>query len=191
MRSLGQIVAPGKPFVWLPDQMPFFGCDGGAIQLSADMERVIFADKGDDHVPIFTEVMQFDSTSTFGRPAAEGESAPAEPQPLPAPAPAGSSTEDAGEPLSEDGDEDPKDRYARLVRDANSLERKRLHIPKNPACEVCQRSRMYRRRINSKSHDPLESRGMLEETIAFGERLACDFIVSKAPRSGQGCSCRS
>ena len=66
VRSLGQIVATGKPFVWLPDQMPFFGCDEGAIQLSADMERVIFADKVDDHVPIFTEVMQFDSTSTFG-----------------------------------------------------------------------------------------------------------------------------
>ena len=109
VRSLGQIVATGKPFVWLPDQMPLFGCDEGAIQLSADMEREIFADKVDDHVPIFTEVMQFDSTSTFGLPAAEGESAPADSQPLPAPAPAGSSAEDAGEPLSEDGDEDPKD----------------------------------------------------------------------------------
>ena len=64
-----------------------------------------------------------------------------------------------------------------LLQDAASVEHKRLRIPKNPTCEICQRSRMYRRRTNSKRHDPLESRGMLPEVTAFGERLACDFII--------------
>ena len=45
---------------------------------------------------------------------------------------------------------------------------------------------MYRRRTNSKRHDPLESRGMLPEVTAFGERLACDFIiVSKSRTEGR------
>ena len=42
------------------------------------------------------------------------------------------------------------------------------------------------RRTNSKRHDPLESRGMLPEVTAFGERLACDFIiVSKSRTEGR------
>ena len=45
---------------------------------------------------------------------------------------------------------------------------------------------MYRRRTNSKRFDPLESRGMLPEVTAFGQRLACDFIiVSKARTEGR------
>lgn len=57
VRSLGQIVESGKPFVWLPGQLPFFGFGCDAVQLAADSERVITADEVDDHVPIFSEVM--------------------------------------------------------------------------------------------------------------------------------------
>ena len=62
----------------------------------------------------------------------------------------------------------------------------RLHIPKNPACEICQRSRMYKKRTSSKRYHPLHSRGDLEAVTDFGERLACDFIiVSKARTEGR------
>ena len=51
------------------------------------------------------------------------------------------------------------------------------HIPKNPYCDICRRSRMYRRKVTRKRHDPLEARGELEEVTKFGQRLALDFIV--------------
>lgn len=54
VRSLGQIVESGKPFVWLPGQLPFFGFDEQAVQLAADSERIHVADKVDDHAPIFS-----------------------------------------------------------------------------------------------------------------------------------------
>ena len=47
-------------------------------------------------------------------------------------------------------------------------------------------NRMYRRRINSKRYDPLANRGIHEEMVAFGQRLACDFIiVSKVRTEGR------
>ena len=130
------------------------------------------ADKVDDHAPLFSETMQFDAPYSFGLPAVDveqgGEPPVAEPVPPEVPIADGP----VGDADSEDGDRDPKDKYARLLQEAASVEHKRLHIPKNPTCEICQRSRMYRRRTNSKRHDPLESRGMLPEVTTFGERLA-------------------
>ena len=147
------------------------------------------ADKIDDHVPIFSETMQFEASCSFGLPAAEGEAAEVAESPV-------HKSGDGAAPLpdfqgddadSEDGDQEPKEKYAKLLRDAASLiEHKRLHIPKNPACEICQRSRMYHKRTNSKRFAQFESRGMLPETKAFGERLSCDFIiVSKARTEGR------
>ena len=85
VRSLGQIVGSGKPFVWLPGQLPFFGLDVNAVQLAADSERLFVADKVDDHVPIFSETMQFEAPYSFGLPAvdaAHGDRPPVEePQP--------------------------------------------------------------------------------------------------------------
>ena len=40
VRSLGQIVASGKPFRWLPDQLPFFCQNGDAIQLAFDSKKI-------------------------------------------------------------------------------------------------------------------------------------------------------
>ena len=186
VRSLGQIVESGKPFVWLPGQLPFFGLDVDAVQLAADSERLFVADKVDDHVPIFSETMQFEAPYSFGLPAVDAAhgDGPSNEKPQPSEVPI--VDDPGGDADSEDGDLEPKDRYTRLLQDAASIEHKRLHIPKNPTCEVCQRSRMYRRRTNSKRHDPLESRGMLPEVTAFGERLACDFIiVSKSRTEGR------
>jgi hypothetical protein len=144
VRSFGQIVESGKPFVWLPGQLPFFGLDVNAVQLAADSERLFVADKVDDHVPIFSETMQFEAPYSFGLPAVDAargdRPSVEEPQPPEVPI----VDDPGGDADSEDGDLEPKDRYTRLLQDAASIEHKRLHIPKNPTCEVCQRSRMYR-----------------------------------------------
>ena len=46
-------------------------------------------------------------------------------------------------------------------RESQSVEHQRIHIPKNPFCEVCQRSRMYRKRTHCKRYDSLNPRGAL------------------------------
>ena len=183
VRSLGQIVESGKPFIWLPGQLPFFGVDENAVQLAADSERIHVADKVDDHVPIFSENMQLEKPCSFGLPAAAPETA-AVPEPVgPEVPPADVAGGDAD---SEDADQEPRDKYTRLLQEAASIEHKRLHLPKNPTCEICQRSRMYRKRTSSKRYDPLESRGDLPVVTSFGERLACDFIiVSKSRTEGR------
>ena len=67
-----------------------------------------------------------------------------------------------------------------------NIEHQRLDTPRNPCCEVCQRSRMYKKRTQSKRYDSLSSRGALPEVTTFGERIACDFIiVSKARTEGR------
>ena len=66
---------------------------------------------------------------------------------------------DAG---SEDGAEEPVNRYRRLAIEAQSLEHRMCHLPKNPTCPICQRSRMYRKSVRKLRHDPLTDRGALE-----------------------------
>ena len=78
---------------------------------------------------------------------------------------------------SEDGDEEPLPRAQRLQAEARSIQHRMCHIPKNPYCDICRRSRMYRRKVTRKRHDPLGARGALEEVTKFGQRLALDFIV--------------
>ena len=71
VRSMGEIVQSGKPFLWLPDKMPMFLEDSDAIQYSLDASKVHEARKVEDHVPIFREHIQVQApeSSTFGFPA--------------------------------------------------------------------------------------------------------------------------
>ena len=103
-------------------------------------------------------------------------SEPARPEPVSSPDPAGGEIV-----LAADSDlEAPPigvEAHARMLSDAQSMEHKMLHMPKNPLCEICQRSRMYKRRTTSKRTDRLEERGALEEVTRFGERVSTDFII--------------
>ena len=49
VRSMGQIVASGKPFIWIPDQLPY--------QITANVTRIHVAERIDDFVPVFKEHM--------------------------------------------------------------------------------------------------------------------------------------
>ena len=73
--------------------------------------------------------------------------------------------------------EESLDKHQRLLKEANSLEHRMSHFPKNPACEICQHSCMYRKKTSKKREDPLMDRGSPPETSAFGERVATDFVV--------------
>jgi len=69
VRSLGKIVSTGKPFVWLPDQLPFFCQDVEGIQLTYVSTKVHSASRVEDNVPIFSETFQMNDT--FALPAEE------------------------------------------------------------------------------------------------------------------------
>ena len=84
---------------------------------------------------------------------------------------------------SEDGDEEPLPRAQRLQAEARSIQHRMCHIPKNPYCDICRRSRMYRHKVTRKRHDPLEARGELEEVTKFGQRPRNRGYFSRPPRT--------
>ena len=82
-------------------------------------------------------------------------------------------------------DEEPLSREQRLQKEANSIEHQMSHIPKNPTCPICQRSRRYKKRVNKLRTDPLEDRGSLDPVHKFNERIAADFIIVRKLKSGR------
>ena len=93
--------------------------------------------------------------------------------------------EEGGSSDADSEGEMPVDRLRRLVAEANSLEHKLCHYPKNPHCPVCQRSRMYRKKVRRFRHDALTDRGMLPAVTQFGERIATDFVIVQKLSSGK------
>ena len=80
-------------------------------------------------------------------------------------------------PDSDEDDVPTTEKQKELIRQASSIEHRLTHMPKNPFCEVCQRSRMYRQRVTKKRVDPLADRGGLPPATQFGERIAADYII--------------
>ena len=193
VRSLGQIVANGKPFVWLPDQLPFFCQNKDCLQVAFDSTKIHTASRVEDFVPIFKETFQVNETFALPAEGVVGE-VPVDEEPIPVPksiqhedahvgygsphsevpAVEGELSSDAD---SEPVDEDPLPRAQRLQAEARTTQHLMCHMPKNPYCDICRRSRMYRRKVTKKRHDPLADRGELEEVTKFGQRLALDFII--------------
>lgn len=56
VRALGKIVQDdGKPFIWVPGELPSFGKSKDALQVAAGKSQVIHANRVEDGVPIFAE----------------------------------------------------------------------------------------------------------------------------------------
>ena len=176
VRSMGEMVeVQHLPFVWIPGQMPAFLPPGTEINFDESVAH--FACRLEGFVPIFRDRIHF-ALPAAGEPSssevvpdseavAPGDTA-FEPIPdVDAPAAGDSGGEGVGD-LS---------REQELVRQANSTEHKMLHIPKNPYCSICRRSKMYQKRTTKKREEPLVDRGNLDPVDKFGQRLATDYIV--------------
>ena len=182
VRSLGKLVEQGHPFIWCPGELPFFGKSAGSIQLTHSSD-IIRAQRVEDSVPIFTET--FNMSSAYALPGAAGEDVE---HSAPAVVPEAREERVREEGGSSDADSEgemPVDRLRRLVAEANSLEHKLCHYPKNPHCPVCQRSRMYRKKVRRFRHDAITDRGMLPAVTQFGERIATDFVIVQKLSSGK------
>lgn len=176
-RSLGEIVSSGRPFIWLPGELPYFVENGKDLQVTCRGKK-LSADRIEENVPIFKESIQVLENHSFAMQgvassmpqAMVGEEHPEAP---------------ASDADSEDAGEEPLDRMARLVREAQSPEHLICHFPKNAACPICNRSRMYKKRVRKTRLDPLHDRGALEPVTQFGERIASDFIIVQKTASGK------
>lgn len=58
---------------------------------------------------------------------------------------------------------------------ALSLDHQLTHYPKNPTCDICNRARLYSRRI--KARRPIDEAVDLPKAEAFGQQLACDHLI--------------
>jgi hypothetical protein len=150
-----------RPFIWIPGSPPFFGLNPGSVQVTADASSIASATRVEDGVPIFSETF----TTTSSHALAAGGSA--EPE-VPGDAIVIRDDGIASDAGSEDDAEEPVNRYRRLAIEAQSLEHRMCHMPKNPTCPICQRSRMYRTSVRKLRHDPLTDRGALEPVTHFG-----------------------
>ena len=149
VRSMGEMVEVRHlPFVWIPGHMPAFLPP--ETEVSFDESVAHFACRLEGLAPIFRDRIQF-ALPAAGEPssseiAPDSEAvAPGEAafEPIPdvdAPAAGGSEGEGVGD----------LGREQELVRQANSTEHKMLHIPKNPDCSICRRSKCIKNELQRK-----------------------------------------
>ena len=62
-RSLGEIVSSGRPFVWMPGEMPYFAESGESLRIRCKGNKLV-ADRVEENVPIF-KILQREH-SNFG-----------------------------------------------------------------------------------------------------------------------------
>ena len=140
VRSMGELVNHhGRPFVWLPNSLPFFLPDSSSVisdqfgNVQMNTSNAIFASRLGGNVPVFTEMVQFavpgGSPSSFSGTEPSVEPAEHPPGDVPSVEPAQTPHGDVPRPLAapdvaaddEHEDEEPASREARLIRDAASL----------------------------------------------------------------------
>ena len=178
-RSLAEIVDSGKPFIWMPNQLPYFVENVKDISVRCKGKTLV-AERLDDGVPVFKEIIQLHSTAS-----AFPVSSSSAPRPDKGKEPAtGSSVPVRAPELADESEEEAGGREEELLRESMSLRHRLCHMPKNPFCETCRRARMYKRRTVRTRADPLTDRGMLPSVDAFGQRLASDFIVVSKTSDG-------
>ena len=169
------VVQGGKPFIWMPNELPYFVNDVKDVKIRCKGLK-IYADRVEENVPVFKETIQISEPSSnalvsTGSPIAlAGRDA------------AAVVAEDAD---GEGADEEPINRMQRLIRESQTLEHLVWHFPKNPACPICNRSRMFKKKVQRRRLNPLSERGGLDPTTMFGERIATDFIIVQEQASGR------
>ena len=192
VRSVGQLVElQKKPFVWLPGHKPFFGLDPDSVQV-AWSDRIVEADRVDDFVPVFREEIRFDGgcLASAAPTKATPSPVPAADRPVPEPggrlfdpeppSPADSlagyePSEGHPEPAAGVESESEPSRAQRLIAEAQSVQHRLTHLPKNPYCEICSRSKMLKRRTARVRFK--EEADELAKVTEFGQRVAVDFII--------------
>ena len=124
---MSEIVESGRPFVWLPNQLPYFFQGAKSLQVRCKGVKLV-ADRSEDGVPVFEEIIQV-CPNSFALPVAPAAQVPELP-PQVAP--------DGPDPGGEaEGLEACEGREDELLRESMTTRHKMCHMSKNPFCETC------------------------------------------------------
>ena len=178
VRSVGvDVQQNGFGFVWLPGQLPFYIKDPSNCKIESPESNKIYASRVAENVPFFKSNFQF-VPGVAAIPGEEGDHieeivhghdpvraeevrgvAPDEPLPL----------------LS--------DAVVRARAEAVSIQHRINHFPKHPLCDVCNRAKLFSKRVRShRVHDPESD---LPESTQFGEQIAVDHMVVSKSSDGK------
>ena len=178
VRSVGvDVQQNGFGFVWLPGQLPFYIKDPSNCKIESPESNKIYASRVAENVPFFKSNFQF-IPGVVAIPGEEGDNveevvhghdpvraeevrgvAPEEPLPL----------------LS--------DAVVRARAEAVSIEHRISHFPEHPLCDVCNRAKLFSKRI--RSHRVPDPESDLPESTQFGEQVAVDHMVVSKSSDGK------
>ena len=174
VRSVGvDVQQNGFGFVWLPDQLPFYIKDPSKCKIESPESNKIYASRVAENVPFFKSNFQF-IPGVAAIPGYNFEEAILEPE---SPKPVEPVEDQGGRKVEGDGDPMPRlpERAIAARLDALSNEHRMTHIPKNPLCDICNRARLYSKRVRShRVADPEED---ILKPEKFGEQVACDHVI--------------
>ena len=143
-RSLAEIVDSGKPFILLPNQLPYFVDSLKDISIRCKGKALV-ADRLDDGVPVLKEIIQL-HTNALAFPASSSSAAKPDEavgsEQNPPDAPPRGDAPIAAPDAAVESDEEYVGREEELLRESMSLRHRLCHMPKNPYCETCRRARM-------------------------------------------------
>ena len=178
VRSVGvDVQQNGFGFVWLPGQLPFYIKDPSNCKVESPESNKIYASRVAENVPFFKSNFQF-IPGVAAIPGEEGDNveevvhghdsvraeevrevAPDEPLPL----------------LS--------DAVIRARAEAVSIGHRINHFPKHPLCDVCNRAKLFSKRI--RSHRVTDPESDLPESTQFGQQVAVDHMVVSKSSDGK------
>ena len=190
VRSIGLDVEQGGfGFVWMPNSLPYFVRDPSKCNIMCDESNKFYASRVSQNVPFFKN--QF--TVIPGVPAA------VDPGDIEVVTPPDLVEEPAVSAVEPDVDVGDRSSVAAEVREiapdvplpklpestvqaraeAVSIEHRISHFPKHPLCDICNRDKLFSKRI--RSHRVEDPESDLPDPSSFGEQVAIDhMIVSKS-----------
>ena len=179
VRSIGlDVEQNGLGFIWLPGSLPFLVHDPSKCQLNCDEENKFYASRVTQHVPFFRN----NFTVIPGMPAEPllGSSVidvlpPLDPAAEPVDVPEVLSVEPAVEPSEDFGKPSDPASVEPEILAPPPFDHNLTHFTKLSTCDVCNRVRLYSKRVKSKRvvNEDLD----LAEPEAFGQQLACDHLI--------------
>ena len=185
VRSIGfDVEQNGLGFVWLAGCKPYYVRNPAECHVSCNEDSQFYAPRVSQNAPFF----QSNFEVIPGVPAAVEHSAEdfrveTPPELLEEPAVPDPSVESAVEPgdLGErfsraaEVREVAPDEVARARAETVSIDHRINHFPKLPLCDICNRAKLFSKRI--RSHRILDPESDLPESSKFGEQVAVDHMV--------------
>ena len=194
VRSIGlDVEQGGLGFVWMPNSLPYFVRDPSKCNITCDESNKFYASRVSQNVPFFKNPF----TVIPGVPAA------VDPGDIEVVTPPDLVEEPAVSAVEPDVDVGDRSSVAAEVRkiapdvplpklpestvqaraEAVSIEHRISHFPKHPLCDICNRAKLFSKRI--RSHRVEDPESDLPDPSSFGEQVAIDHMILSKSSGGR------